>query len=88
MTEFTQILDEFSTNSPPVGIKQQIEKAHRIEFNGVVDYYSFSKSELFEMLETATRDAWEGFTDIGNDGALKYQDFDDYFAQIKETLTP
>ena len=63
-------------------LKEQIEKAHRIEFNGVVDYYSFSKSELFEMLETAMRDAYTH----GTMDTEECMSFPNYFAQIKEKL--
>ena len=48
----------------------------------------YFKSELFEMIEAAMRDAWEHSTIENIDAQMGYSvpTFSDYFSQVKETL--
>jgi len=64
-------------------LREQIEQARmrNPDTNESDDIFLFEESELFEMIETAMRDA---YNEARNQ--TPYIDFDDYFSQIKETL--
>ena len=65
-------------------LKNLIEEAHRIEFNGAVDYYSFTEPKLFSLLETAMRDAFARGSEYGSNWSDI--DFPNYFSQIKTLI--